>query len=114
MALKDRIAVDVHRVFMNFDHFAETHYWNGFPIECVMDEEEAVKRTYSSIHDLSWDNNVRSILLHTPLDTFPGGKEPEVNVQVLYDKRTMWVMDVQHNMGMLDIMLTARDPRDLT
>ena len=39
MALKDRIAEDNTRVFMNMDQFAEDHYWNGVKITCVMDEE---------------------------------------------------------------------------
>ena len=45
MALKDRIAVDVHRVFMRMDHFGETHYWNGEEITCIPDEEEADRKS---------------------------------------------------------------------
>ena len=114
MSLKDRIARDNHRVFMNMDHFAETHYWNGIPIECVLDEEEALKRKNNNVNDISWDNNNRQILVHTPLDTFPGGKEPEPNTQIMFDKRAMMVLYVDHNMGMLDIQLMARDPRMLS
>ena len=113
MALKDRIAADIPRVFMNKEHFAETHYWNGFSIQCVPDEEESLKRKNNNVNDISWDNNIREILIHTPLDGFPGGKVPEPNTQVMFDKRTMWVKDIQHNMGMLDILLSARDPREL-
>lgn len=113
MSLKDRIDADISRVFMNMDHFAEKHYWNGAEITCVPDEEDALKRKNNNVNDISWDNNVREILIHTPLLGFPGGREPEPNTQVVYDKRTMWVRDVQHNMGMLDILLSARDPREL-
>ena len=112
MSLKDRIANDINRVFMNMDHFAETHFWNGVQITCVPDEEESLKRK-NNVNDISWDNNIREILIHTPLKSFPGGKEPEPNTQVMFDKRTMWVKDIQHNMGMLDILLSAKDPRAL-
>lgn len=113
MALKDRIAADNTRVFMNMDHFAEYHYWNGARILCVPDEELAIKRKNNNVNDISWDNNVREILIHTPLAGFPGGAEPEPNTQILFDRKTMWVRESHHNMGMLDILLTARDPREL-
>lgn len=113
MALKDRIAADIPRIFMNQEHFGETHYWNGKEIVCVPDDEQAIKRKNNNVNDLSWDNNTREILLHTPLLDFPGGREPDPNTQVFFDGRTMWVKDVGHNMGLLDILLTARDPREL-
>lgn len=113
MSLKTRIGEDISRVFMQMDHFAETHYWNGSPIICVTDEEEALKRTKNTVRELSWDNNKRFLLIHTPLDGFPGGREPEVNTQVIFDRRNMTVQDVQHNMGMLDIQLMAFDPREM-
>lgn len=113
MALKDRIAEDIDRIFMQMDHFAETHYWNGFEITCVPDDEESLKRKNNNVNDISWDNNTREILIHTPLATFPGGREPEPNTHIMYDKRPMKVLDVQHNMGLLDILLTALDPREM-
>lgn len=113
MALKDRIASDINRVFMQKNHFAETHYWNGHEIICVPDEEEALKRKNNNVNDISWDNNIRDILIHTPLLGFPGNREPEPNTHVFLDNRSMKVLDVQHNMGMLDIRLTAADPREV-
>lgn len=112
MSLKDRIEDDIHRTFMRLDHFGEIHYWNGSEIVCVPDEEEALKRKNNNVNDISWDNNTRSILLHTPLKDFPGG-EPEPNTQVIFDRKTMTVLSVVNNMGMLDIQLTARDPREM-
>lgn len=113
MALKDRIAEDIDRIFMQQDHFAETHYWNGYAITCVPDDEESLKRKNNNVNDISWDNNTRQILIHTPLATFPGGREPEPNTHVMFDNRPMKVLDIQHNMGLLDILLTAHDPREL-
>lgn len=113
MALRDRISEDITRIFMQMDHFAETHYWNGYAITCVPDDEESLKRKNNNVNDISWDNNVREILLHTPLATFPGGEEPEPNTHVMFDKRPMKVLDVKHNMGILDILLMAIDPREM-
>lgn len=113
MALKERIAEDIDRIFMQMDHFAETHYWNGFAITCVPDDEESLKRKNNNVNDISWDNNTRVILIHTPLATFPGGQEPEPNTHIMFDKRPMKVLDIQHNMGLLDILLTALDPREM-
>ena len=48
MALKDRIAEDIDRIFMRQDHFAETHYWNGYAIICVPDDEESLTAMFSS------------------------------------------------------------------
>jgi len=112
MALKDRIAVDVHRVFMRMDHFGETHYWNGEEITCIPDEEEALKRKNNNVNDISWDQNTRNMLIHTPLDDFPGG-EPEPNTHVIFDRRPMKVLSVDRAMGMLHIMLVALDPREV-
>lgn len=77
------------------------------------DDEESLKRKNNNVVDISWDNNTREILIHTPLDTFPGGCEPEPNTHVIFDRKQMKVLDIQHNMGMLDILLTAMDPREL-
>ena len=112
MSLKDRIAADRSRVFMQENHFAEWHTWNGVKFLCVVDEDTALKRKNNNVNDISWDNNTRSILLHTPLKDFPGG-EPEPNTQVIFDRKTMTVLSVVNNMGMLDIQLTARDPREM-
>lgn len=112
VSLKDRIERDISNVFMNMDHFAEVHYWNGFAIICVPDEEAALKRKNNNVNDISWDNNSREILIHTPLADFPGGREPEPNTQVMFDSKSMTVIWVDHNMGMLGIHLKALDPRE--
>lgn len=112
LSLKDRVGNDIHRTFMRMDHFAETHYWNGFEITCVPDEEEALKRKNNNVNDISWDNNTRNLLIHTPLEDFPGGEEPEPNTHVMFDQKPMKVLHVVHNMGVLGIYLMAIDPRE--
>ncbi len=113
MSLKERIAVDINRVFLQMDHFAETHYWNGHAITCVPDEEEALKRKNNNVNDISWDSNTRKIVIYVNESEFPGGQAPEPNTQVMFDRRPMRVLDVHINMGMLDILLESRDPREL-
>ncbi len=113
MSFRDRVQNDIHRVFMNQNHFGETHYWNGAAIVCVPDDEEALKRKNNNVNDISWDNNIREILIHTPIEGFPGGREPEPNTHIVFDQRPMKVLDVKHNIGMLDILLTALDPREM-
>ena len=49
------------------EHFGETHYWNGFPIICVPDDEESLKRKNNNVNDISWDHNTRVMLIHTSL-----------------------------------------------
>lgn len=97
---------------MRMDHFAETHYWNGSEITCVPDEEEALKRKNNNVNDISWDNNTRNLLIHTPLVSFPGGKEPEPNTHIMFDRKAMKILHVVNNMGVLGIYLTALDPRE--
>lgn len=113
MALKDRIQADISRTFLRMDHFAETHYWNGEPFICVPDEEEALKRKNNNVNDISWDANTRKIVIYVKQEDFPGGTEPEPNTHIMFDRKPMRILDVHINMGMLDILLEARDPREL-
>lgn len=112
VALTDLIEDHNHRVFMNMEHFGEIHYWNGEEIKCVPDDYEALKRKNNNVNDISWDNNTRQILIHTPVDTFPEDR-PEPNTQIVFDMVTMKVLDIHDNKGMYDILLTAFDPREL-
>ena len=111
MSLRDRIGNDIHKCFMRQDHFGETHFWNGMPIVCVPDEEEALKRKNNNVNDISWDQNTRSLLIHVSLDQFPNG-EPDPNTHIMFDNRAMKVLEVDHNMGVLGIVLSAVDPRE--
>ena len=113
MALKDRIQNDRAKVFINANHFATTHTWNGIPFSCVVDDDEALKRKNNNVNDISWDNNTRNILIHTPLDDFPGRREPEPNTHVVFDRKPMKVLSAETAIGMLHIQLVALDPREV-
>ena len=109
MALKDRIHDDLTRVYMNQNHFAEEHTWNGRKLICVTDDEVALKRKNNNVVDLSWDNNTTETLVYVPREGFPGRAKP--NEQVLFDNRPMTILQVQDDMGMLAILLVSRDPK---
>lgn len=111
MALVDRIAADITRVFLQFDHFAETHYWNGSEIRCVLDGETALKRKNNNVNDISWDNNTREFIIFTPVDGFPEANEPEPNTTAIFDKKQVRIRDVNTEMGMYEIHVSAYDPR---
>lgn len=110
MAFKDRIAADIEKVFINLEHFAETHTINGVPFECVVDEEEALKRKNNNVNDISWDNNTRDILIYTPVKEFP--MKPVPNATVLFDNKSMRILQVNEDKGMYSIMLVAKEGRE--
>ena len=68
MSLKERIDLDRHRVFMQTDHFADTHKWNGKSFTCVVDEDAALKRKNNNVNDIyqsllwmqEWEGHVAS------------------------------------------------------
>ena len=93
MALKDRIPLDNHRIFMNQDHFAETHTWNGVPY----------------VVDIGWDGNTIDKVLFVPTDSLPARAEP--NTTVILDRVQMRVVDVIDAIGMKEIHLTLHEPK---
>lgn len=105
MALKDRIPKDNHRIFMNANHFAETHTWNGIPFTCVPDDTEALKRRKNNVNDISWDNDMLDKVLFVPADSLPARAQP--NEFVLLDGVQMRVLDVIDAIGMKEIHLTV-------
>lgn len=106
MALKDRIPRDNHKIFMNTDHFAETHTWNGIAFTCVPDNTEALKRKNNNVNDISWDVDMVDKVLFVPEDSLPARAQP--NEQIVYDGVPMRVLDVIDAIGMKQILLTTR------
>ena len=100
MALKDRIARDNHAIFINPDHFAEEHTWNGLPFYCVPDDTEALKRS----SDSAWQENTVDMVLFVPEDSLPARAQP--NEQALFDGAPVRVVDVIDAKGMKEIHLS--------
>ena len=111
MALRDRIDADINRVFMQHDHFAEWHSWNGVRIQCVTDEEEALKRKNNNVNDISWQWNTRDVLVYTPVEGFPG--KPEPNTHILWDHKPMRIVQFSEDFGMYAIVIASFDTMEM-
>lgn len=111
MALKDRIARDRYRVYMNEGHFADQHTWNGRTFTCVTDDTVALKRKNNNVNDLSWDNNTMETMVYVPEESLPDTHAPVPNEHIYFDGVLMKVLQVQNDMGMLGILLTVNSPK---
>lgn len=111
MALCDRIHDDITRVFINHDHFASWHKWNGKRFQCVTDEETALKRKNNNVNDISWDNNTSETLIYVKKSEFPG--RPMPNEHGIFDTKPMVILQVNEDMEMLTIVLASKDARGL-
>lgn len=109
MALKDQIAEDRRKVFINLEEFGSTHTWNGIPFDCVEDEDVVMKRKNNNVNDISWDNNTMDVLIYVRQEDFPG--RPVPNEHGYYDNRMMKILQVQTDMGMYTITLSRRSPK---
>ena len=96
MALKDRIARDNKNIFMNQDHFAETHTWNGHPFTCVLDDINNNKKIQF--------NNSQEKIIFVPNNSLPARAEPDTTV--IFDGVQMRVMDVIDAIGIKEIHLS--------
>lgn len=105
MALRDRILSDNHKIFMNLDHFAEEHTWNGLPFVCVPDDTETLKRKNNNVNDISWQEGTVDKVLFVPEDSLPA--RAQANEFVLLDGVQMRVLDVIDAIGMKEIHLTV-------
>ncbi len=105
MALKDRIRRDNHSIFMNEDHFAGEHTWNGIPFVCLPDDTEALKRKNNNVNDISWQENTLDKVLFVPEDSLPA--KARVNEFVILDGVQMRVSDVIDAIGMKEVHLTV-------
>lgn len=105
MALKDKIRDDNLIVYQNKEQFASDHCWNGKPFVCVTDEETALKRKNNNVVDVSWDNNTVETVIYVRKCDFPGRAIP--NEHGFFDDKQMKILQVNEDMGMLTILLTA-------
>ena len=110
MSLKERIDLDRRRVFMQMDHFASFHTWNGRKFRCVTDDEVALKRKNNNVNDISWDNNTIETMVYVPQEDWPG-RYPVPNDHGFFDNVHMKILQVQNDMGMLGIVLSTSSPK---
>lgn len=96
MALKDRIARDNRNIFMNTDHVAEEHTWNGVKFTCVPDDTTTKHIQF---------NSATQKLIFVPENSLPGRAQP--NEFIILDNVQMRVLDVIDADGMKEILLEA-------
>lgn len=114
MSFRDRVARDNLTVFMNHDHFAEWHTWNGRRFQAIPDDEVALKRKNNNVVDISWDNNFVETVLYVRVEDWPADHEPVPNEHGYLDNRNMKILQVQHDVGMYTILFTAPSPKGVT
>lgn len=105
MSLFDKIQRDNHLVYQRKDQMASDHTWNGIPFTTVPDEETALKRKNNNVVDISWDNNTTETILYVCKEDFPGRAEP--NQHGFLDGKSVKILQVNEDMGMLTILFTA-------
>ena len=111
MALKDLIQEHRAKVFMNTNHFATTHTWNGIPFTCVVDDDEALKRKNNNVNDISWDNDHMEIFLYVRAEDWPGRRVP--NEHGFLDNRSFKIEQIHDEMGLLGILLVSINPKPI-
>lgn len=109
--LRDKIASDNNRVFMNVEHFADTHNWNGVNFVCVVDEEGILKRKNNNVVDISWGENNGEALIYVPVKDFPG--RAVVNEHGFFDNKPVKINSVNTDMGMYTIHVSFVDPKQI-
>lgn len=111
MSFRESIKQDIGAVFMCTDEFAEEHIWNGTRIVCVIDVDTELKRKNNNVLDISWDNNREEINVFVPVMQL--AQKPRVNGEILLDGNSYRVMNVDEDMGLYMIALTAQTARYL-
>lgn len=112
MALIDRILQDNQRVFMQTDHFASYHTWNGKRFLCVVDEEAALKRKNNNVVDVSWDNNTTEKILYVKKDNWPVSAKPKPNTSGFFDAVSVKILQVNEDIGMYTIVIVSNMPKE--
>lgn len=112
MALCDRLAGDCQRIFLNRDHFATEHSWNGNAILCVIDNDMDMWRKSNDAIDQHWNNATTSFIVYVDKEQFP--ELPQSQQSVRFDGQSMTILHVHDEMGMLAIALATNRARTVT
>ena len=113
MSFRDRIARDNEVVFMNMDHFAEWHTWNGDRFVAIPDAEVALKRKNNNVVDIAWDNNTVETVLYVTKENWPGKHDPSPNEHGYLDNKPMKILQVQDDIGMWTILFVSPTPKGM-
>ena len=113
MSFRDRIARDNEVVFMNKNHFAEEHTWNGDTFVTIPDEEVALKRKNNNVVDISWDNNTVEIVLYVTKENWPGKRKPSPNQHGYLDNQPMTILQAHEDIDMWTILFVSPTPKEM-
>lgn len=115
MSLKERIPNDIHRVFLNQDHFGTKHTWNGVEVECVIDDDQLIKRKNNNVVDNSWGENNGEKLVFIAAHYFRDGliRKPEPNQLIYFDGRQYRISQIIDAVEMYDITIRIPEARTL-
>lgn len=99
MSLKDQIAADLDRVFLNVDDFADEHLIEGKSVTCVVNED-----TVNKIKDGRIVGHVEAdMIIFGKTEKLPAERGPESIINV--DGKEMIVVKWAGSMGLTEIAL---------
>lgn len=99
MSLKDQIAADINRVFLNKDEFADDHMIEGATVTCVVNEDTTNKIKEGRILGLI----EADMVIFGKTADLPADRGPESIINV--DGREMIVIKWAESMGMSEVAL---------
>lgn len=109
MTLKEMIANDIDKVFLNMDDFAEIHDIDGVEMKAVIDEVNAEERSLKSSDHIIGDSIFEKyIKIYVNVDEY--GEKPKAGRRIFrLDGKPYRVMEVDEEMGMYVIYLGVSD-----
>lgn len=96
MPLKDRISRDNKKIFMNHDHFARVHTWNGEKFTCVQDDTKSNGIQFGKATE---------IIIFVEDKNLPCRAQPDEFI--IFDDVQMRITNVIDAKGMKEIHLTG-------
>lgn len=105
ISFKDQIDIDIGGTFLNPLEFADEHYFNGELITCLVDEDEFRERVSRISSSYAEGVFLQGTVVFVKRGDLVRDPVPEENVTL--DDLYFYVLNVEHEMGMLVITLGA-------
>ena len=106
ISFKQQIDIDIGGTFLNPLEFADEHFLNGEMITAVVDSDEFRDRTARG------NNNTEGVFLHGVVVFVKRGdlsRDPVTGENVVLDDQHYYVMNDEHESGMLILTLAANE-----
>ena len=109
MTLKEMIADDIQKVFLNLNDFADIHNVDGTEMKAVIDEINADERNLKTTDRIIGDSIFKKYL-KVYVDAEDYGDKPDVGRRIFtLDEEEYRVIEVDEEMGMYVIYLEVAD-----